>query len=327
MYIFQRPENGTWYVEFSAGKRRSLKTKNKEVAEQQLNAIKRQTLSGKLSALNNKIKSTTLLSDQLNAYLAETTLADKSREAYACAVRNFVKDCGDLPVAKIDYKTLVIFSKKRRQGGAGEVSVNSYLRHLRVLLNYSRSEKVIDDVPKFPFEKLKKKHPDILSKDQYELLLLHAKHCDPEMYRYITFALWTGVRRGGLWRLKWEKVYENHCVVILKGNTEHTVPLLAEAKDAMGKRGSGYVFRHYPDIDKVTKKFKRLARDCELDAYHFHHLRHTAATLMLASGIQLHYVQKMLGHTDIKTTQIYAKILQSRLTQEMQKFNLDANYL
>jgi site-specific recombinase XerD len=63
----------------------------------------------------------------------------------------------------------------------------------------------------------------------------------------------------------------------------------------------------------VTKKFKRLARDCDLGGYHFHHLRHTAATLMLASGIELHYVQEILGHTDIKTTQIYAKVLRLKL--------------
>ena len=50
MYIFQRPENSIWYVEFPDGHRRSLRTKDKRTAELQFNAIKRKALSGKLTA-------------------------------------------------------------------------------------------------------------------------------------------------------------------------------------------------------------------------------------------------------------------------------------
>jgi hypothetical protein len=74
MFIFQRHENGQWYIQFADGKRRSLRTRDKRIAERQLKIIERKKLSGDLSALNNNIKSTTLLSDQLKAYLAETTL-------------------------------------------------------------------------------------------------------------------------------------------------------------------------------------------------------------------------------------------------------------
>ena len=57
----------------------------------------------------------------------------------------------------------------------------------------------------------------------------------------------------------------------------------------------GYVFYH-PHIDKYSKDFKSIARDCGIEDISLHKLRHTAATQMLASGISLEYVQEILGH-------------------------------
>ncbi|WP_083847591.1 tyrosine-type recombinase/integrase [Bacteroides thetaiotaomicron] len=50
----------------------------------------------------------------------------------------------------------------------------------------------------------------------------------------------------------------------------------------------------------------------------FHGLRHTfATTITLSHGIPIETVSKMLGHTSIKTTQIYAKILDTKVMDDM----------
>lgn len=50
----------------------------------------------------------------------------------------------------------------------------------------------------------------------------------------------------------------------------------------------------------------------------FHTARHTfGTTVTLANGVPIETVSKMLGHTDIKTTQIYAKIVDQKLSSDM----------
>ncbi len=61
----------------------------------------------------------------------------------------------------------------------------------------------------------------------------------------------------------------------------------------------------------------------------FHSARHTfATTVTLANGVPIEVVSRMLGHTDIKTTQIYAKVLQTSVSSEMQRIskNIDSYY-
>ena len=51
----------------------------------------------------------------------------------------------------------------------------------------------------------------------------------------------------------------------------------------------------------------------------FHLARHTFATLFLTSGVPLESLSKMLGHKNIATTQIYAKILNEKVGKDIQK--------
>ncbi len=85
------------------------------------------------------------------------------------------------------------------------------------------------------------------------------------------------------------------------------------------KKDIGYVFVHWKDLSKYTKRFKKIARAVGIEDIYLHHLRHTAATQMVESGIELGYVQEMLGHTRISTTQIYTKIIQATLKEKMKR--------
>lgn len=88
----------------------------------------------------------------------------------------------------------------------------------------------------------------------------------------------------------------------------------------MGERKDiGYVFVQFNDLSKYTKAFKAIARAVGIEDIHLHHLRHTAATKMIESGIEINYVKEMLGHSSVTTTEIYTAVVQKTLEEKMKK--------
>jgi integrase len=194
------------------------------------------------------------------------------------------------------------------------------LRHLRGILNKAFEWGAIEQKIPVKMYRIPKRHPRILTEDERNAILGYAKEHNFEVYRVVLFALWTGCRREEIANLKWQDIQGNVARIIGKGDKERTIPLLPKALEAMGPiKDIGYVFIHWNDLARYTKAFKRIARACGIEDVHFHHLRHTAATQMIDSGIGLSYVQKMLGHSAVSTTQIYTAIIQKTLQREMEK--------
>lgn len=80
----------------------------------------------------------------------------------------------------------------------------------------------------------------------------------------------------------------------------------------MGERGndSEVVFNNLPSVNYNTIILQAWAESAGIHKpITFHSARHTFATMMLSLGTDLYTVSKLLGHKDITTTQIYAKII------------------
>ena len=69
---------------------------------------------------------------------------------------------------------------------------------------------------------------------------------------------------------------------------------------------------------KINAYLKEIADLCGIKKRLSYHLaRHTFATMLLSKGVPIESVSKMLGHTNIKTTQIYARITNKKIEQDM----------
>lgn len=105
------------------------------------------------------------------------------------------------------------------------------------------------------------------------------------------------------------------------------VPLLGKASEIIAKykdhpktKVSGTVF---PIISnqKLNSYLKEIADLCGINKnLTFHLARHTfATTVTLTNGVPIESVSKMLGHSDIRTTQIYAKVVEMKISEDMTK--------
>ena len=114
----------------------------------------------------------------------------------------------------------------------------------------------------------------------------------------------------------------------IKTGTKISVVLFEGAKLIIEKyknapRKKGHVFPIYSN-QKTNDYLKEIATACGIDKdISFHMARHTFATLTLSKGVPIESVSRMLGHKNIKTTQIYARITNKKIEEDMAKFFKD----
>lgn len=107
-----------------------------------------------------------------------------------------------------------------------------------------------------------------------------------------------------------------------KTETKYVVKLLPYALFILNKyrglTGDGRVFA-MSTLDSIDDSLKNIARECGIDKQlSFHLARHTyATTICLSNGVSLETLSKMLGHKQITTTQIYAKVTQPMIDREI----------
>lgn len=254
------------------------------------------------------------------------------------ALRTLKDTAGDKSVAAVTHQDLVDMKTVLRARNLSPATIAGYFRHLKAAFSFAKKQGALQSMPVFPSVKMPEALPTIITEDHLQAILTYAKSNDYQTWRYLTFALHTGCRIGEAYRLEYKDItYYDHpapsgivgrATLTGKGSKQRNVPLLPAAMEAVGKRGWGRVFKQWIPTT-TSKKFKACVRAAarkysedqqqEFEKYHFHTLRHTAATHMYQKGIQLATVQKILGHTDIKTTQIYAKVLDSFVEDEMGK--------
>lgn len=111
-----------------------------------------------------------------------------------------------------------------------------------------------------------------------------------------------------------------------KTDTSVRIPLLPKARELMEKYQDDpraiSNLTVFPVISnqRMNGYLKEIAEICEISTdLTFHIARHTfATTVTLSNGVPIESVSKMLGHTSIRTTQIYAKVVEHKLSEDMQ---------
>ena len=157
-----------------------------------------------------------------------------------------------------------------------------------------------------------------------ELNTLAATPCDrPIMKRASLFSALTGMRHSDIQKLKWKEIIkdgEHYRILFTQQKTKGVqyMPISDQAYQLCGERGEPdrLVFEGLQDPSWINKPLERWIKAADITKHiTFHCFRHTYATLQLTNGTDIYTVSKMLGHTKVTTTQIYAKIVDEKKEQ------------
>lgn len=144
---------------------------------------------------------------------------------------------------------------------------------------------------------------------------------------FVKFAMLTGLRRGELFKLRWEDIDFAGGFITLrgpKGGKTTTIPVSKEALQVLRELPveSEYVFPGKNGNMRTDFKgpWQRIKKAAGLpENFRFHDLRHHFASTLVSSGIPIEIVSKLLTHKDLKTTQRYAHLSPDALKQAAEK--------
>lgn len=157
----------------------------------------------------------------------------------------------------------------------------------------------------------------------------------------LMLALYTGMRRGELFRLMWFNVDLNRQLIhlpetITKTSKGRTIPLNDKALALLSiwreqTGGKGLVFpspKTGKQLDNMGQAWKTVLKHAGLNVekedprhFRFHDMRHTFASLLVSKGVSLARVQQYLGHSSIEMTMVYAHLAPEEGTAEVNKLN------
>lgn len=251
----------------------------------------------------------------------------------------------ELPLTKLDHAFITSFEyflKSRKR--LSHNSAIKYIVNLKKIVRIAYANEWIERDPFFHWKATwKNKERQYLTEE--ELTRLRDKQFSIDRLQTVKeiflFCCYTGLAFADVEKLTPDDLVRNvNGQVLIKTRRKKTkvlssIPLLPIPEA---------IIRKYEDHPRVVKKgtllpvytnqrmnsyLKEIAVACEIKKNLTTHLaRHTfATTVTLSNGVPIESVSKMLGHTSLKTTQIYAKVLDSKLIDDMAKLKNDESLL
>ncbi len=251
------------------------------------------------------------------------------------------KKTTDVYLKELDYKFLCDFERFLHayypKGHDREMSHNTVMKHIQRLRKMVTLAYHLEWLDKDPFRRWKmtfeKKERDFLTANElsnietYEFPIVRLER----VRDLFLFSCYTGMCYADIRNLKEDKILVgmdgNNWVIThrQKTKTKVKIPLLTKAKLLLEKYNSHPMAiiseTLFPIItnEKVNLYLKEIATAVGIKKnLTFHMARHTfATTVTLSNGVPIETVSKLLGHTKVATAQIYSRVLEEKLSNDM----------
>ncbi len=332
LYVFDRPKN-----DFEKQQNKETKTLAESIrAKRQIEA---QAGHHGFQQRANRLK------DFLAYFreLAEVRKASKSNYENWLSAYNYLEKFtgGNCAFGDIDEKFCSDFrgfllsspSLRSTKANLSQNTALSYFNKFKAALRQAFEEKMIADNPAKRVRGIKQAetHREFLTIE--ELQALAKTDCDiPELKRAALFSALTGLRWSDINKLVWSEIQHSEAGGYFMRFTQkktkgaETLPISEQAYKLLGERGEPgeSVFKGMVYSSWYNLKLAQWATKAGIKKHvTFHCFRHTFATLQLTLGTDIYTVSKMLGHRELKTTQVYAQIVDKMKVEAANKIRLE----
>jgi len=244
-----------------------------------------------------------------------------------------VKTIDKITKAYLEELLLELHSEKKTSA-----TVNTHLLVLKLLFNYAVDEDLLENSPARklqPYKLQRDKRMPYWKTSEIQRIL---EAVNPYWRDHFEFLFYTGLRKAELFNLTWEDVrLGKKPEITIQGNDEFNtktnlirqVPLCPQAVIIVQRRKKlghpRYVFTQ-PDGSKIKQWtlnniLRPLLKKLDMTGT-VHQFRHSFASHLIMSGAGIEAVSKLLGHTSIKTTMIYAHLAPDYLREAVSKLKL-----
>lgn len=232
-------------------------------------------------------------------------------------------------------------------GELSNTSIRRKITSLRLFYDYMVEYEYLETNPfqNITLPKAPKKLPRVISKNELKNLY---EVCNKETdlgfrnYLILDFLFTTGVRAGELTNIKVNDLYFDRKEILIhgKGSKDRYLFMTDILKENLKAyinqtrirllsktdKQTDFLFLNYRGGPLTTRGLRKILKSIIKDTgdtynIHPHLLRHTFATALLENGADLRSVQELLGHENLKTTQIYTHVSMKQLTDVFKKTN------
>lgn len=284
------------------------------------------------------------IDDYINYVYIEKKLSDNTKDAYLSDLMSFDLFLKHTSSSKVSHLDISRFIDYLSDAGEKDKTIARKLVSIRTFFDYLMMEKKINTNPceKIASPKLKKKLPNTLNEEEITKLLdfnpKDAKEFRNKAMIHLMYAC--GLRVSELVNLEVNNINltDNYVRVYGKGKKERIVPMASVTNDVLkeyitihrnsllkgymtdkvfiSSYGKGITRQGFFKILKNLAKEKGIKKD-----FSPHTLRHSFATHLLEHGADLRSIGEMLGHENIKTTQIYTHLSNTKKRKDYEAYH------
>lgn len=232
-------------------------------------------------------------------------------------IRALKKFFGKYFLSEINKELIARYKAERKKEGVSNAGINRNLACLKSIFNRAIDwGKFSGENPMRRVSMLKEPAGRTRYLERADIKLL-IDCCEDAFLPYLVVAFNTGLRLSEQLSLKWEDIdFKNEIisVYLTKSGKKRVLPMNEDLKDILRnipkQPESPYIFRDKNEKSNVSVRgaFKRAKNKAKIKNFHWHDIRHTTASHLAMSGVDLYTIKDLLGHSTLKMTERYAHL-------------------